>query len=168
MSSRPWIPGNANTPSPTSPRVQELQQVTGNQDLWKAILFSQTPLRTKQDARMSELESLQRKLTSTGERGCQDSGTTLPSVTLFSHKDWASCPETDCVTAMTLVSSHRHMYLYSSHDWQLCPPHSWGHLGTHTQGLQVFPCRGRAGNHMQDHGLTALLQVITDALCETC
>ena len=53
----------------------------------KLSCFIQTQLRAEQDARMRELEGLQRKLASMGERGCQNSGITLPNVTSSFHKD---------------------------------------------------------------------------------
>ena len=56
-------------PSPTSPHAQELQ--AGG--IWtheKPSCFSYIPFRAEQDARMSELEGLQRNLLVQGERGC--------------------------------------------------------------------------------------------------
>ena len=105
VSSQLWTPGNPNTPSPTSTQAQEFSR---NADLWKVILFLLNSVRSEQDARMSELEGLQRRLTSTGKRGCQGPCVMLPKVT-FSHKHWARCPEEDYVSAMASVHSHRHV-----------------------------------------------------------
>lgn len=69
LSSQPWTQGTK-TPSPTSPHAQELQ--AGG--IWtheKPSRFSQIPFRAEQDARMTELEGLQRKLARIRERGCK-------------------------------------------------------------------------------------------------
>ena len=64
-----WTPGNSKTPSLTSPHIQQLQWSKGMWNSENLPCFFQTPLRAEQDARMSELEGVHRRLTSTGGMG---------------------------------------------------------------------------------------------------
>ena len=69
VSSQPWTPGNQTSHHLPHLMPKSFSGPEGTHTCEKPSCFFQTPLRAEQDARMSELEGLQRQLICTGEEG---------------------------------------------------------------------------------------------------